>query len=71
MEKEIRVYGINQEELKEEFSDAVEIIGWSKIANWEFKEWATEQGNVWSLKGFEEAFNGVEICTDMFVIRII
>jgi hypothetical protein len=71
MEKEIRVYGINQEELKEEFLDAVEIIGWGKIANWEFIEWATEQGNVWSLKGFEEAFNGVEICTDMFVIRII
>jgi len=71
MEKEIRVYGINQDELKEEFKDAVEIIGWKEISNWEFIEIAEEQGNVWSLAGFEEAFNGVEICTDMFIIRII
>lgn len=71
MEKEIRVYAINVEDLKEEFLDAVEVIGWDKVADWEFIEWATEQGNVWSLKGFQEAFNNVEICTDMFYIRII
>ena len=43
MEKEIRVYGINQEELKEEFLDAVEIIGWKEISNWEFIDYTVRE----------------------------
>lgn len=71
MEKEIRVYAVNIDDLDEDFKDAIEVIGWKGVPDWEFLNIAEEQGYAWSLQGFQDAFNNVEICTDSFYIRII
>ena len=68
--KEVKVYAINVDELKEDVKDAIDSIGWSSVSDYQFFDMAEDQGNVWSLSGFEEAFNNVEIATDMFYIRI-
>jgi hypothetical protein len=68
--KEVKVYAINVDELEEDVKDAIDSIGWSSVSDYQFFDMAEEQGNVWSLSGFEEAFNNVEIATDMFYIRI-
>jgi hypothetical protein len=69
--KEIKVYAINIEEVDEDFRESIAVIGISSVADWEFIQIAKEQCNWWSLKDFEEAFNNVEIATDMFYIRIL
>jgi hypothetical protein len=68
--KEVKVYAINVDELEEDVKDAIDSIGWSSVSDYQFFDMAEDQGNVWSLSGFEEAFNNVEIATDMFYIRI-
>lgn len=68
--KEVKVYAINIYDLEQSVRDAIDNIGWNQVADWEFMDMAEEQGNVWSLSGFEEAFNNVEIATDIFCIRI-
>lgn len=67
----MKVYAVNVYELQEDVKDSIDVVGWSSVPDWEFMDMAEEQGNVWSLAGFEEAFNNVEIATDMFYIRII
>lgn len=68
--KGIKVYAINIDELEQSVRDAIDVIGWNEVADCEFMDMAEEQGNVWTLSGFEDAFNNVEIATDMFYIRI-
>lgn len=68
--KEVKVYAINIYDLEQSVRDAIDNIGWNQVADWEFMDMAEEQGNVWTLSGFEEAFNNVEIATDIFCIRI-
>lgn len=65
--KETRVYGVNHDELPSDY-DANRIL-----ANDDFIVVAEEQGNVWSLKGFEEQFNndGDEVNQNNLSIRII
>jgi len=46
---ETRVYGINIDEIGE--------TSINKLTTGEFMDLAEEQGNVWSLKGFERDFN--------------
>lgn len=66
----MKVYAINVDELEEDIKDAIDSIGWNSVSDYQFFDMAEEQGNVWTLAGFEEAFNNVEIATDMFYIRI-
>jgi hypothetical protein len=68
--KEVKVYAINIYDLEQSVRDAIDNIGWNQVADWEFMDMAEEQGYVWSLSGFEEAFNDVQIATDIFCIRI-
>jgi len=65
--KETRVYGVNHNELPDDFNAN------KLLANDDFIEVAEEQGNVWSLKGFEEQFNndGDEVNQNNLSIRII
>lgn len=58
MDKEIRVYGIL-------YIDA------SSLTDEEFISEAERQGLVWSLKGFEQAFNQSYVSSDDMTIKII
>ena len=64
MKKEIRVYVICIDNLK----DGEE---WWDLSNEEFMDKAEEEGRVYTLQGFETAFNGEAISDVLDVIRII
>lgn len=55
-----RVYAIDPHEIDEEMP----------ISDDEFMDMAERQGKVWTLEGFEKAFNNEEI-SDQWIIRII
>ena len=69
--KEVRVYAVNIHEIGEDAKDSIDVVGWDTFPDWEFIEMAEKQGNVWTLSGFQKAFNYEEVNTDMFYIRII
>jgi len=58
-----RVYAIDLYELE------LEIPVWD-LENDEFMDLAEQQGKVWTLQGFENAFNNEQI-SDTWIIRII
>ena len=60
----IRIYGIYA------YDDDIIAMDKNKISDEEFISMAEEQGLVWSLKGFENAFNSSDI-SDTWYIRII
>lgn len=68
MEKETRVYGINID--LDDFSE-VDPGGWNSMSDEWWMSVAEGQGYVWSLKGFEGAFNMETITTTSMYIRII
>lgn len=61
---ETKVYGIDTNKIE---------LTWDlwSMSNNDFMTLAEEQGNVWSLGGFESAFNSEEINDENFFIRII
>lgn len=60
---EIRVYVLDTFNLKER--------DWNSLTDEEFMTLAEEDGNVYSLVGFTEAFNQQDLNTDVDVIRFI
>lgn len=54
----IRVYGIDASLFEGKIFE---------LTNNDFVHIAEEQGNVWSLEGFESAFNSEEISHDIFI----
>jgi hypothetical protein len=68
MEKEIRVYGINVE--IDDFSE-VEVGGWNEMSDEWWMTTAEAQGFVWSLSGFQQAFNYDDIYQGSMYIRFI
>ena len=60
---ETRIYAINLDKISDE-------INHYDLSDNEFISESEEQGLVWSLNGFESAFNNEEI-SDQWVIRII
>ena len=62
-EVEIRVYAIDTFNLQKQ--------DWSNLTNEEFMTLAEEEGNVYTLEGFQEAFNLEEINSSIDVIRFI
>jgi hypothetical protein len=68
MEKEMRVYGIDID--RDDFSE-VEIGGWNAMSNEWWMDTAERQGFVWSLSGFQQAFNLDEISATSMYIRFI
>ena len=62
--QEIRVYGINPDEL--ELSGSIQ-----ELEDQEFQEIAEQQGLVWSLSGFQEDFNNDWLSSASLFIRFI
>ena len=62
-QSEIRVYVIDTFNVKER--------NWNGLTNEEFINLAEEDGNVYTLQGFQEAFNSQDINTEIDVIRFI
>lgn len=54
----IRVYGIDSNKFEGKIFE---------LTNNDFVHIAEEQGNVWTLEGFESAFNSEEIPHDLFI----
>ncbi len=69
MKKEIRVYGINVELYDSD--DNYDTGFHSSWSDEKFIQEAEIQGNVWSLNGFQEAFNNDDINQYVLMIRII
>lgn len=44
---------------------------WDDLTNDEFISLAEEEGNIYSLEGFQEAFNSQDVSTESDVIRFI
>ena len=63
MEKEIKIYVIN-------IYDIEEVKEIRSLTDEEFQTVAEELGTVYSLKGFEKAFNNFEINTETDFIKI-
>ena len=64
--KQIRVYGINLNLLKEG-----QIIGINNIIDNDWMDLSEELGFVWSLNGFKNQFNNLELDFDNIIIRFI
>ena len=62
-QSETRVYVIDTFNVKER--------NWNGLTNEEFINLAEEDGNVYTLQGFQEAFNSQDINTEIDVIRFI
>ena len=62
-QSETRVYVIDTFNVKER--------NWNDLTNEEFINLAEEDGNVYTLQGFQEAFNSQDINTEIDVIRFI
>ena len=62
-QSETRVYVIDTFNVKER--------NWNDLTNEEFMNLAEEDGNVYTLQGFQEAFNSQDINTEIDVIRFI
>ncbi len=62
-EVEIRVYAIDTFNLEERH--------WNDLTDDEFMTLAEEQGNIYTLQGFQEAFNSQDINTEIDAIRFI
>ena len=62
-EVEIRVYVIDIFTLEEQY--------WNDLTDDEFMTLAEEQGNIYTLQGFQEAFNSQDINTEIDAIRFI
>ena len=68
-QQEIRVYGINVDQIWDglELSSIID----PKSPNDQFMEIAEAQGNVWSLQGFQSAFNNDELSSFNLFIKIV
>ena len=64
----IKVYGVDVDIFYKEYSHHKLI---DNLTNEEFIEESEKQGLVWSLKGFQDAFNYAEIDNEYIYIRII
>ena len=62
-QSETRVYVIDTFNVKER--------NWNDLTNEEFMNLAEEDGNIYTLQGFQEAFNSQDINTEIDVIRFI
>ena len=66
--KEIRVFGIN---VTQDGHESVGLGEWNSITNDAFIDIAEGQGNVWSLQGFQDAYNKEELSLYDYYIRFI
>jgi hypothetical protein len=62
MNKELRVYVVDANLLE---------VSYEELTDGEFVQEAENQGNVYSLVGFQEAFNDGEIDSSVEVLRVI
>jgi hypothetical protein len=62
MSKELRVYVVDTNLLE---------VSYEELTDGEFVQEAENQGNVYSLVGFQEAFNDGEIDSSVEVLRVI
>ena len=69
--KELRVYVINLEGITEDFYDEMQIDMLDDLDNDSFIETAEKQGGVYTIQGFQSAFNEEEVNTAVDVIRFI
>lgn len=69
--KELRVYVIDIEEIDDDFLDNMGIDQSVQLNDKDFITVAEEQGNVYTLKGFAQAFNDQDINSSTDIIRFI
>jgi hypothetical protein len=62
--KETKVYVID---LSDDSCDSVDIGGWNNLSDEKWIELSESQGQVFSLKGFQNAFNREEISYDVYL----
>ena len=69
--KELRVYVIDIEEIDDDFLDNMGIDQSVQLNDEDFITVAEEQGNVYTLNGFAQAFNDQDINSSTDIIRFI
>lgn len=69
--KELRVYVIDIEEIDDDFLDNMGIDQSVQLNDEDFITVAEEQGNVYTLNGFAQAFNHQDINSSTDIIRFI
>lgn len=69
--KELRVYVIDIEEIDDDFLDNMGIDQSVQLNDKDFITVAEEQGNVYTLNGFAQAFNDQDINSSTDIIRFI